>query len=52
MSDHIKGNWFVSIFKMARMSREELAAIANNHGYRETTRRNAWLILEQRRYTY
>lgn len=45
MSNHIKGNWFVSVFQMARMTRGELIKIIKSENYRETTRRNARLYL-------
>lgn len=41
MSNHIKGNWFVSVFQMYYMSTDELMKIADSENYRETTRRNA-----------
>lgn len=41
MSNHIKGNWFVSVFQMYYMSNQELVKIARSENYRETTRRNA-----------
>lgn len=46
MSNHIKGNWFVSVFQMQKMSMHQLWAVAINDGYRETTRRNAKLYLD------
>ena len=41
MSNHVKGNWFVSVFQMYYMSNQELVKIARSENYRETTRRNA-----------
>ncbi|CAH8242708.1 conserved hypothetical protein [Vibrio aestuarianus] len=51
MSNHIKGNWFVSIFKMRTMMTVDLVKIANSENYRDTTRRNAWIELDNRRNT-
>ncbi|MBY7902346.1 hypothetical protein [Vibrio vulnificus] len=51
MSNHIKGNWFVSVFKMHFMLTVDLAKIANSENYRESTRRNAQLELDNRRNT-
>lgn len=45
MSNHIKGNWFVSVFQMVRMSDSELLEMAKSKNYRESTRRNALLFL-------
>lgn len=41
MSNHIAGNWFVSVFQLFFMSNEQLERIAKNKNYRYTTRRNA-----------
>nr|WP_170963419.1 hypothetical protein [Vibrio kanaloae] len=51
MSNHIKGNWFVSLFKMRTMLTVDLVKIANSENYRETTRRNARIELDNRRNT-
>lgn len=51
MCNHIKGNWFVSVFKMHSMLTVDLVKIANSENYRETTRRNAQLELNNRRNT-
>lgn len=48
MSNHIAGNWFVSVAKMVRMSNKDLSAIANNKNYRESTRQNARVTLSDR----
>ncbi|BAC96907.1 hypothetical protein [Vibrio vulnificus YJ016] len=48
MCNHIKGNWFVSVFKMRTMVTLDLVKIANSENYRETTRRNARLELHNR----
>ncbi|MDI5832535.1 hypothetical protein OCF84_21560 (plasmid) [Shewanella xiamenensis] len=45
MSNHIVGNLFLSVAKMARMSNKQLAEIANNKKYRESTRQNARVTL-------
>ncbi len=49
MGNHIKGSWFVSVFKMRTMATVDLVKIANSRSYRETTRRNAWNELDNRR---
>lgn len=41
MSNHIKGNWFISVFKLRTMSVVDLRKVANSENYRPTTRRNA-----------
>ena len=51
MSNHIKGNWFVSLFKMHTMLTVDLVKIANSENYRETTRRNARFELDNRKNT-
>jgi len=48
MSNHIKGNWFVSVFQLFFMSNKELEAIVGNKNYRYTTRRNAENELSRR----
>ena len=48
MSNHIIGNWFVSLLKMRSMSNEKLNEISINENYRETTRRNARLVVHNR----
>ncbi|HFC9430984.1 TPA: hypothetical protein AB5E57_001616 [Vibrio cholerae] len=50
--NHIAGHWFISIFTLYKTANSELKKIANNKNYRETTRRNARLILDQRLDTY
>lgn len=35
------GDWFVSVFDLAKMSVKELSEISNNPNYRKSTRRNA-----------
>lgn len=49
MSNHLKGNWFVSVFRMHFMSSECLAEIEASGNYRETTRRNAKSALLRRK---
>lgn len=51
MCNHVKGNWFVSIFKMRTMAKVDLENIANSENYRTSTRRNARLELDNRRNT-
>lgn len=51
MSNHIKGNWFVSLFQMRTMLTVELVKISNSPNYRDTTRRNARLELDNRKNT-
>lgn len=51
MSNHIRGNWFVSCLKMRSMVTVDLVKIANSENYRESTRRNARLELDNRRNT-
>lgn len=41
MSNHVKGNWFVSVFQMYYMSNQDLVKIVRSENYCETTRRNA-----------
>lgn len=41
MSNHIKGNWFISVFKLRTMLVVDLRKVANSENYRPTTRRNA-----------
>lgn len=41
MRNHIKGTWFVSVFKMRNMTDKELQKIIDSDSYRATTRRNA-----------
>lgn len=48
MSNHIKGNWFVSVFQLFFMTNKELEKIAKNKNYRFTTRRNAENELSRR----
>ncbi|HAS6073684.1 TPA: hypothetical protein I7144_20705 [Vibrio vulnificus] len=50
--NHIAGNWFISIFTLYKTASNELRNIVNNKNYRETTRRNAQLILDQRNNLY
>lgn len=52
MSNHIIGNWFVSVFQMAKMSTYELDEISNNTNYRFTTRRNAKLWSNYKRHIF
>lgn len=52
MSNHIAGNWFVSVFKMRNMSQKELERIANSKNYRYTTRRTAENILIDRKFDW
>lgn len=49
MSNHVKGNWFVSVFKMRTMLVVDLQKIANSNNYRATTRRNAQWHLDNSR---
>lgn len=48
MSNHIAGNWFVSVFKMSMMLTVDLEKIVKSENYRATTRRNAQLELDSR----
>lgn len=52
MSNHIKGNWFISVFKMRTMVTVDLIKVVNSENYRETTRRNARLEIDNRRNTW
>ena len=51
MRNHIKGNWFVSVFQMRTMVTVDLEKIAESENYRETTRRNARFELDNRKNT-
>ncbi|HAS6055339.1 TPA: hypothetical protein I7122_21645 [Vibrio vulnificus] len=48
MSNHIKGNWFISVFKLRTMLVVDLLKVANSENYRATTRRNAVNELKHR----
>lgn len=51
MSNHIAGNWFISVKKLHEMVVVDLLKVANSSNYRATTRRNAKLELDNRRNT-
>jgi hypothetical protein len=48
MGNHIKGNWFTSVFRLLFMSNGELERIIESENYRATTRRNAENELSRR----
>lgn len=48
MSNHIKGNWFISVFRLFFMSNSDLEKVIENKNYRYTTRRNAENELSRR----
>lgn len=51
-SNHIKGNWFISVFKMREMTQKQLESIMHNENYRYTTRRNAEQTLIDRKFDW
>lgn len=51
MSNHIAGNWFISVFKMRVMRTADLIKVAQSPHYRETTRHNALVELDNRKST-
>jgi hypothetical protein len=52
MSNHVAGNWFISVFKIRTMLVVDLEKVIANKNYRATTRRNALRELELRSFDW
>ena len=46
--NHMYGNWFIPVSKLWLKSISELQVLSENKGYRESTRRNALSIANEK----